>query len=287
MESNDASTLAEVVLGRFAAAIERAPAPFILGVSGLQGSGKSTLGAGLIGAASRRGWGAVTLSLDDAYLTHAERLALADQVHPLLRTRGVPGTHDLILLASTLAALASASPRRPVSVPRFDKGHDDRYDEALWPTEAEVPRLIVLEGWCLGVEPQGDDALVEPVNTLEREEDRDGTWRRWVNAQLAGYLPIWRGIDALVVLAAPSWEVVERWRGEAEEPLRARGEPRAMDAPALARFLQHYERLSRHALATLPAKADLLIPLDPDRTPHVPDTHRTPHIPDIHGTPHL
>jgi D-glycerate 3-kinase len=287
MESNDASTLAEVVLGRFAAAIERAPAPFILGVSGLQGSGKSTLGAGLIGAASRRGWGAVTLSLDDAYLTHAERLALARQVHPLLRTRGVPGTHDLILLASTLAALASASPARPVSVPRFDKGHDDRYDEALWPTEAEVPRLIVLEGWCVGVEPQGDDALVEPVNTLEREEDGDGTWRRWVNAQLAGYLPIWRGIDALVVLAAPSWEVVERWRGEAEEPLRARGEPRAMDAPALARFLQHYERLSRHALATLPAKADLLIALDPDRTPHVPDTHRTPHIPDIHGTPHL
>ena len=287
MESNDASTLAEVVLGRFAAAIERARPPFILGISGLQGSGKSTLGAGLIDAAARRGWGAVTLSLDDAYLTHAERLTLARQVHPLLRTRGVPGTHDLILLASTLAALASASPGRPVCVPRFDKGRDDRYDEALWPTEAEVPRLIVLEGWCLGVEPQGDDALVEPVNTLEREEDRDGTWRHWVNAQLAGYLPIWRGIDALVVLAAPSWEVVERWRGEAEEPLRARGELRAMDAPALARFLQHYERLSRHALATLPAKADLLIALDPDRTPHVPDTHRTPHIPDIHGTPHL
>ncbi|UPG95657.1 kinase [Luteibacter aegosomatissinici] len=272
MESNDASTLAEAVLGRFAAAIAQAAQPFILGISGLQGSGKSTLGAGLIAAAGRRGWGAVTVSLDDVYLTHAERLALSDAVHPLLRTRGVPGTHDLPLLASTLDALGKASPERPVAVPRFEKGRDDRYDEALWPTEAEVPRLVVLEGWCLGVEPQDGAALVEPVNALERDEDPDGTWRRWVNAQLAGYLPLWRRIDALVVLAAPSWDVVARWRGEAEEPLRARGEPRAMDTAALARFLQHYERLSRHALATLPAKADLLIPLAADRTPalHAP-----------------
>lgn len=267
MESNDASTLAGAVLGRFAAAIEQAEAPFVLGISGLQGSGKSTLGAGLIKAAAGRGWGAVTLSLDDAYLTHAERQALARDVHPLLATRGVPGTHDLALLVSTLDALARASPDQPVAVPRFDKGKDDRYDAALWPTEAEVPRLVVLEGWCLGVEPQDPAALAMPVNALEHDEDADGTWRRWVNRQLEAYEPLWRMLDALVVLEAPSWEVVARWRDEAEEPLRARGEPRAMDPPALTRFLQHYERLSRHALATLPAKADLLIHLAADRTP--------------------
>ncbi|HEY4092490.1 MAG TPA: kinase [Luteibacter sp.] len=266
MESNDASTLAGVVLGRFAAAIEQAEGPFVLGISGLQGSGKSTLGADLIAAAAARGWGAVTLSLDDAYLTHEERQALARTVHPLLRTRGVPGTHDLALLVSTLDALGKASPVNPVSVPRFDKGHDDRYAPALWPTEAEVPRLVILEGWCLGVTAQDQPALDTPVNALERDEDADGTWRRWVNGQLRAYQPLWRAIHALVVLQAPSWDVVTRWRDEAEQPLRARGEPRAMDAAAMARFLQHYERLSRHALATLPAQADLLIRLSDTRT---------------------
>lgn len=265
MEAHDASTLADAVLARFAARAGRRLTPFVLGVSGLQGSGKSTLAAGLVARAGERGWGAVALSLDDVYLTRAEREALGREVHPLLRTRGVPGTHDLALLGSTLDALGKASAESPVAVPRFDKGHDDRYDAHLWPMVAEPPTLVVLEGWCLGLDPQDDAALAEPVNGLERDEDPDGTWRRWVNARLAGYATIWRRLDALVVLQAPSWEVVARWRDQAERPLRERGELRAMDADALSRFLQHYERLSRHALATLEPKADLSIALDEDR----------------------
>src|ERR1700754_1115463 len=137
MESADAITLTERVLGRFAASVEHASSPFILGISGLQGSGKSTLAAALIEAAREKGWSAVTLSLDDVYLTRAERETLGRQVHPLLRTRGVPGTHDLALLASTLDALDKAAPERPVSIPRFDKGQDERYASTLWP---EVPQ---------------------------------------------------------------------------------------------------------------------------------------------------
>jgi D-glycerate 3-kinase len=125
--------------------------------------------------------------------------------------------------------------------------------------------LVLLEGWCLGLEPQTAADLVEPINTLEREEDPEGLWRAWVNAKLADYLPIWRRMDALVVLQAPAWDVVARWRDEAEWSLRARGEPRAMDEEEMARFLQHYERLSRHAIASLPAVADMLVMLDPDR----------------------
>jgi D-glycerate 3-kinase len=265
MESADAITLAERVLGRFAASVEHASSPFILGVSGLQGSGKSTLAAALIEAARERGWSAVTLSLDDVYLTRAERETLARQVHPLLRTRGVPGTHDLTLLASTLAALEKAAPERPVSIPRFDKGKDDRYAATLWPEVPLPSMLVILEGWCLGLEPQIEADLVEPINPLEREEDAEGVWRQWVNTKLTEYLSIWRRLDGLVLLQAPSWDVVARWRDEAEWSLRARGEPRAMDEVEMARFLQHYERLSRHALATLPAKADMIVMLDQDR----------------------
>ena len=262
MESADASTLAERVLGRFAAPIAHATQPFILGLSGLQGSGKSTLAAALIDAARERGWSAVTLSLDDVYLTRAERETLGREVHPLLRTRGVPGTHDLTRFASTLDALEKAAPERPVSIPRFDKGQDERYAEALWPEVPQPPMLVLLEGWCLGLEPQAETDLTEPVNALEREEDPEGVWRRWVNTKLADYLAVWRRLDALIVLQAPSWDVVTRWRDEAEWSLRARGEPRAMDEEEMARFLQHYERLSRHALATLAARADMVVTLD-------------------------
>jgi D-glycerate 3-kinase len=267
MESTDASTLAAAVLGHFGAAVAQAEQPFVLGISGLQGSGKSTLAARLIDASRERGWGAVSLSLDDAYLTRAEREALAVAVHPLLRTRGVPGTHDLPLLASTLDALPKASPGKPVPIPRFDKGRDDRYEPSSWPAIAEPPKLVVLDGWFLGVEPAADAAaLDQPVNALERDEDPDGRWRRWVDARLGEYLPVWRRIDALVLLRAPSWKIVATWRADAERPLLERGEPGAMNGAALSRFLQHYERISRRALATLDDKADFVLRLDEHRS---------------------
>jgi D-glycerate 3-kinase len=103
------------------------------------------------------------------------------------------------------------------------------------------------------------------VNRLEREEDADGSWRHWVNKQLRGYQPLWRKFDALIVLQAPNWDVVRRWRGETEEELLARHAPLAMDATTMERFLQHFERLSRHALATLPALADSCVEYDDDR----------------------
>jgi D-glycerate 3-kinase len=240
--------------------------PFVLGLSGLQGSGKSTLARRLAHAAQARDLRALALSLDDVYLTRAERLRLAREVHPLLATRGVPGTHDLDLLHATLDALANASPQRPAAVPRFDKGRDDRAPESEWPHVTSPPRLIVLEGWCLGVPPEPHAALVAPVNTLEREEDPDGRWRRWVNARLADdHAALWRRIDRLVLLAAPSFEVVERWRGEQEDALRRAAAPRAMDESTLRRFIAHYERLSRHALASLPARADIVVELDQAR----------------------
>jgi D-glycerate 3-kinase len=59
--------------------------------------------------------------------------------------------------------------------------------------------------------------------------------------------------------------VVVRWRDEQERALRRRAAPRALSPAALRRFLLHYERLSRHALATLPSLADLRVLLDEAR----------------------
>jgi D-glycerate 3-kinase len=260
---NDA--LAGHLLDHYAGRIARSRRPYILGLSGLQGSGKSTLARVIKAQAQVRGWPTEILSLDDFYYARSEREALGQQIHPLLRTRGVPGTHEIELLLSVLAAMPSASDKLPVTHPRFDKGRDTRISPSRWPRITHPPRLVIVEGWALGIRPQLQAALAAPINELERKEDLDGSWRHWVNKQLRGYQPLWRKFDALIVLQAPSWGIVRRWRGEQEQDLLARHAPLAMDAVAMERFLAHFERLSRHALATLPALADSCVEYDDER----------------------
>lgn len=267
--TNDASTqnvaLAGHLLDHYAGRIARSRRPYILGLSGLQGSGKSTLARVMKAEAEVRGWPTDVLALDDFYYPRSEREVLSREVHPLLRTRGVPGTHEIELLLSVLAALPHASEKLPVTWPRFDKGRDTRIPPSRWPKVARPPKLVILEGWALGLRPQLQAALETPVNALERDEDPDCRWRHWVNKQLRAYQPLWRKLDALIVLQAPNWDVVRRWRGEQEENLLARHAPLAMDAEAMVRFLAHFERLSRHALATLPALADSVVEYDDNR----------------------
>jgi len=238
----------------------------VIGISGLQGSGKSTLAAQVVAAAKRNGRNALALSIDDFYLGRAARARLARSVHPLLATRGVPGTHDIGLLLRTLDALRSASAARPVPVPRFDKGRDTRLPPSRWRRIGAAPDLVIVEGWCIGVPPQPRAALLRPVNRLERDEDAAARWRGWVNDQLAqSYVPLWQRLDRLVLLQPPAYSVVRRWRDEQEHALRKRRAPHALTPAALQRFLMHYERLSRHALQTLPALADLRVVLDAQR----------------------
>lgn len=257
--------LAGHLLDQYAGRIARSRRPYILGLSGLQGSGKSTLARVMKAQAQTRGWPTEVLSLDDFYYARSGREELARDVHPLLRTRGVPGTHEIELMMSVLAGLPNASAKLPVPHPRFDKGRDTRFPPSRWYHVTRPPQLVIVEGWALGIRPQLQSALVKPVNELERSADPDGRWRHWVNKQLRGYQPLWRKFDALIVLQAPSWDIVRRWRGEQEEELVARHAPLAMDAKALERFLAHFERLSRHALATLPPLADSCVEYDEDR----------------------
>jgi D-glycerate 3-kinase len=245
--------------------LRRAP-PVLAGLSGVPGSGKSTFARALARLAARRGVALLVLSLDDFYFGRRARQRLAREVHPLLATRGVPGTHDLALLDAVLDALPGASPDRPVAVPRFDKGRDTRRPPSRWRGVERTPEIVLLEGWCVGIEPEDPAVPMTPCNALEREEDPDGRWRRRVNAALAGpYGRLWKRLDPLILLEAPGFEVVAAWRAEQERARLARGAPRALGAGTLARFLMHIERLSRHALRSLPPRADLRIALDRHR----------------------
>ncbi|MCW5580105.1 MAG: kinase [Luteimonas sp.] len=237
----------------------------VYGVSGLQGTGKSTLAAQLVEAAAARGLCAVALSLDDFYLDRPERRRLARDVHPALATRGPPGTHDVALACATLDALRAGE---PVRLPAFDKLGDRRLPTDRW-REARSVELVVFEGWCLGTPAEPAAALVEPVNALERDEDADGTWRRFCNDALArDYPALWQRIDRLLFLQPPGFEIVPEWRWQQEQALQARDPSRTgMTRPQVDRFVQHYERVSRQALRTLPRIADAVVRLDAARKP--------------------
>lgn len=237
----------------------------VLGISGLQGTGKSTLAAQIVDTAASRGLRAVAVSLDDFYLDRPQRLQLARDVHPLLATRGPPGTHAVALACTTLDRLRAGD---AVRVPVFDKLGDRRLPEAQW-RDTLGNDLVIFEGWCLATPPQPADALAEPINALERHEDPDGTWRRWCNDALGrDYPPLWQRIDRLLFLQPPGFDIVPEWRWQQEQSLQARDPSRAGMARAqVERFVQHYERVSRQALRALPALADLVVPLDAQRRP--------------------
>src|SRR5690606_10131520 len=187
----------------------------LIGIAGAQGSGKTTLAR-----AAAEGFGAAHLSLDDVYLTQRQRQSLARVVHPLFAGRGPPGTHDLALLEATVAALRAARPDSRTPLPAFDKLTDDRAPEASWPVFAGRPSAMLIDGWCLGATPQAETALGLPINALEIERDGDGTWRRAVNAALAGpYAETFARFDAMLFLKAPSFDAVLDWRCEQEAGL--------------------------------------------------------------------
>jgi D-glycerate 3-kinase len=236
----------------------------IIGIAGAQGSGKSTVSTAaaarlthsriMPGPADRI---AVSVSLDDFYRPRAQRLALARSVHPLLATRGVPGTHDLPLLLDVLGRVRAG---RPVNLPVFDKRSDDRLPPQRWRRFDRID-LLLLEGWCVGARAQPAALLAGPMNALEAGEDPDGRWRTHVNQALAGgYQRVWAMLDGLVFLAAPDWATVPRWRAEQEAGIGGR-----MDAAAIARFCAHYERLTRWQLADTPRHAGLVLRLDDSR----------------------
>jgi D-glycerate 3-kinase len=229
--------------------------PTCVAIAGAQGSGKTTLARVLTDELKRSGLGAVACSLDDFYLTHAQREALARSVHPLLVTRGVPGTHDIELCLRTLDDVT----RRPTPMPVFDKGLDDRIQRSRWPVAGPV-QVVVIEGWCLGARPQTPGDLVTPINDLERAEDPDGRFRRYVNDALAQrYQDLFERFDKLVFLQVPDFDAVVAWRGQQELQI-----PQAnrMTQRRLRRFVAHYERLTRWMIEDVPARADLTVVLN-------------------------
>ena len=254
-----------------------ASAPLVIGINGAQGSGKSTLADLLVFLlTTQHSLNAVAMSIDDFYYTRKHREDLAKTVHPLMATRGVPGTHDISLAEKTIDSLIHF--QGATAVPKFNKAIDDRFPESEWPVITKPVDVIVLEGWCLGAQAQTETELNKSLNDLEINDDPRLVWRRYVNQQLHDEYPsLFSRIDTWIMLKAPSFDCVFNWRLEQENKLRMalsrnpsttqtqQEMNKVMDDKAVGRFIKFYQRITENLLITLPNKVDYLFKLDEHR----------------------
>ncbi|MCJ8352186.1 HAD-IIB family hydrolase [Moritella sp.] len=267
--------------------------PVLLGINGCQGSGKSTLADYLATyLTSEYKMNVAVLSLDDFYYSHQQRKNLSVHEHHLLQTRGVPGTHNLSLAHDTLDKLQSANNKSaPVALPRFNKTTDNPYPESEWPVIYGAVDVIILEGWCLGVQAQTEEALFEPVNSLEATKDKYGVWRRYVNNQIKHhYAALYERLDMLVMLKAPSFDTVYQWRLAQELKLKQQALTlstpleRVMTESEIKLFTAYFQRLTEHGLTTLPTLCNWVFELDTHRNivhSYCPQSIQLDHYPTI------
>ena len=236
----------------------------IIGLTGGQGSGKSTISQ-ILKIILKEGFNlnTVIFSIDDFYKTLQERKAMSKKINPLFLTRGVPGTHNTSLLLKCLKNLKSKNFKKFL-IPKFDKSIDDRLSKMFWQNIKTKPDIVIFEGWCVGAFPQKNKDLIAPINVLEKEKDKKRTWRNFVNKELkTRYKKIFKLIDLMIFLKIPSFEYVYKWRSLQEKKLRVTSKgKKTMSNKQVKNFIMFYERITRHMLKNFSKKANFIINLD-------------------------
>ena len=236
----------------------------IIGLTGGQGSGKSTI-ANILKIILKHNFNlnTVIFSIDDFYKTLKERRKMSKKISPLFLTRGVPGTHDTKLLLNCLKTLKNFK-KKNLLIPKFDKSIDDRMPKKKWQKINTKPDLVIFEGWCVGATPQKNKDLIAPVNSLEKEKDYNFFWRKTVNNELKmKYNKIFKLIDISIFLRVPSFRYVYEWRLLQEKKLRSNSKgKRIMNDNQIKNFIMFYERITKNMLKNYNKKAKFIINID-------------------------
>ena len=233
-----------------------------LGFSGGQGSGKTTA-AGILKIILKIFFKRKihVSSIDDFYKTLKDRDKMSYTIHPLLKTRGVPGTHDVNLIKNFFNYIRKKNFQK-FRLPKFDKATDDRLEKKYWSNIKKKPEIVILEGWCVGAKPQSKSLIKEPVNILEKHEDEDLIWRKHVNEKLKkDYRKIFSMIDHFIFMKVPDFNVVFKWRLLQETKLKKRShtKKKIMSYNEIKRFIMFYERITLQMVKDLSRSASIVM----------------------------
>ncbi len=236
----------------------------IIGLTGGQGSGKSTISIILkIILKEIYKLETVIFSIDDFYKTIKQRRSISKKVSHLFLTRGVPGTHDTKLLMDCFKKLKNKKFKK-LLIPKFDKSIDDRLPKKKWQKIKKKPNIIIFEGWCVGATPQKNKELSIPINILETEKDKNNIWRKKVNYELkTSYKKIFNLVDEFIYLKVPSFKHVLKWRLLQEKKLKMRSKgKKIMTDEQIKNFIMYYERITKHMLKNFSSIAKVVIKID-------------------------
>ena len=229
-------------------------------ISGSQGSGKSTLSKLIkIIIEKTSSKKVMLLSIDDYYLSKIDRYNLSQQIHPLLITRGVPGTHNIKKLKEHLGQFKKK--QFPIITPTFNKLKDDISKKTKVFNKADV---LILEGWCCGAKPIENKFLKINLNKVEQELDKDFKWRKYYNSKLKNeYQQIFKTFDRIIYLQPPSFHLVLKWRYAQEKNNAKKTKTKNfMNKNTTKNFILYYEKLTKWMIKSMPDKADMLIKVD-------------------------
>lgn len=209
----------------------------IIGISAIQGTGKTTQGEILEILLKHLRHTSVSLSIDDHYITH-EQLNELREFDPRYIRRGV--THDIYLAIENLKALKFMKDGEEIKIPIYDKGaNKGDGDWVGWKLVSEKPDFIFYDGWMLGARRVEDESIFESgLPALDSPEHIQ--FAKDINKKLEEYYPLWDLIDFMNVLYVTNYEMSLKWRDQAEEVLRAQG--KGMSSDQIREFVYYFWR---------------------------------------------
>ena len=239
--------------------------PYFVGLAGGQGTGKTTISS-LIRIILTKYFrlNVFRISIDDFYKTRKERINLSKKVHPMLLTRGVPGTHDINMMLNFFKNSKSKKFKR-LKLPTFNKAIDDRFNKKRWYNLKKRPDVIIFEGWCVGAKSEKNNTLKKTINSLEKAKDQKQIWRKYVNNQLKSkYKNLYSQLNCLIFLKAKNFSLLQKWRLKQERKLRVKSKVKSkiMSNIDVLNFMQNYQRITQNMFRNTPKYASVIFNLN-------------------------
>ena len=241
--------------------------PYFVGLAGGQGTGKTTISS-LIRIILIKYFKlkVFRISIDDFYKTRKERISLSKRIHPMLLTRGVPGTHDINMMLSFFKKVKSKK-FKSLKLPTFNKAIDDRSNKKSWYELNEKPDVIIFEGWCVGAKPETNNTLKKTINSMEKAKDQKKIWRKYVNYQLKSkYKNLYSQLNCLIYLKAKNFNLLQKWRLKQERKLwiksKMKSNSKIMSKGDVINFMQTYQRITQNMFRYMPKYASIIFNLN-------------------------